>query len=455
MNIRHITAAALIATAGAALVTSALAQDGERLPWGALKAGNKEGTIPAWTGGLPPSTQPPGFKKDSGAWTDPYSADKPLYAVTGKNMAEYADKLNETTKELLKRYPTFRLDVYPSRRPANYPQWVNENSIKNAAGRCKTIENGEGVAGCFGGVPFPVPKTGYELMWNMILAYRGRAIWTYGQGWFVDAAGNKVNTSETNNRFNSEYYNKDLTIEKFYEQGGWHYGQNNVNTGPARVVGEGNLLRQYLNPIANPNKTWNYSPGQRRVRLAPDAAYDFPIATSGGASLYDEIYMFSGKMDRFDWKLVGTKEMLIPYNAYRYHEAKTDELMTKSHPNPDLIRWELHRVNIVEATLKPGARHVAAKKRFYLDEDMHSVGMSDAWDANGKLSRGLITPGAWAYDKQAILTGGTLYFDFATGVYYSSSVIGNYKGQFIDIDLDKVDVGAFYSPEGLARRTQR
>ena len=62
MNIRHITAAALVATAGAALVTSAFAQTGEHLPWGALKAGNKDNTIPAWDGVLPVTSQPPGFK---------------------------------------------------------------------------------------------------------------------------------------------------------------------------------------------------------------------------------------------------------------------------------------------------------------------------------------------------------------------------------------------------------
>jgi len=453
MNIRHITAAALLATTGAALVTSAFAQTDERLPWGALKAGNKEGTIPAWDGGLPASTQPPGYKKDSGFWADPYAADKPLYSVTGKNAAEYADKLSDATQELLKRYPTFRIDVYPSRRPVNYAQWVLDNTAKNAAGRCKTIENGEALSGCFGGLPFPSPKTGYEAMWNLILAPKGASAWTYGQGWYVDSAGNKVMTAEVNNRNNNDYYNKNLTVEKFYADGGFYFGNNNLYTAPARNTGEGNLQRKYMNPVANPDKTWSYSPGQRRVRLSPDAAYDFPIATSGGANLYDEIYMFSGKMDRFDWKLVGTREMLIPYNAYRYQQAKAEDLMQKGHPNPDLLRWELHRVTVVEATLKPGARHVAAKRRFYFDEDLPAAAMSDAWDASGKLSRGALAPVAWAYDKQVIIAGGAFFFDIATGVYYNSSVTGSYKGMFIETDA--VDVNSFYSPEGLARRTQR
>ena len=453
MKIRHIAATALIATVGAGVLQSANAQSDERLPWGALKSGNKDGTIPAWDGGLPATTSPAGFKKDSGFWADPYAADKPLYSITAKNMEQHADKLSEATKELLKRYPTFRVDVYPSRRPANYTASFVENSAKNASGRCKTIENGEGVSGCFGGTPFATPKTGHEAMWNLILSHRGASSWTYGQAWYVDGNGNKVMTAEVNNRNQNDYFSKTLTLEQFYAKGGQYLMNNNSYTAPARIVGEGNLQRKYINPVALPDKTWSYTPGQRRTRLSPDAAYDFPVATAAGAMLYDEIYGFSGKLDRFDWKLAGTKELLIPYNAYKYLSAKPDDLLLKGHPNPDVMRWELHRVTVVDATLKPGARHVVAKRRFYFDEDIPSAVVADAWDATGKLSRGTLNPGVWAYDKQVALMGGTNYFDFGTGAWYNSSIMGGYKGMFIEID--DVDSDAFFSAEGLARRTQR
>ena len=453
MKIRHIAATAFLACVGTAGLQSALAQDADHTPWGALKAGNKDGSIPAWTGGLPANTSPPGFKKDSGFWADPFAGDKVLYSITGKNMDQHADKLAESTKELLRRHPTFRVDVYPSRRSANYSAWYNDHSVKNGAGRCKTIENGEGLSGCFGGMPFPSPKTGYEAMWNLILTNKGASSWSYGQAWYVDANGNKAMTGEVNNRNQNDYFNKSLTAEQFHAKGGQYLMNNNTYTAPARVIGEGNLQRKYMNPVASPDKTWSYTPGQRRVRLSPDAAYDFPVATSAGAMLYDEIYAFAGKMDRFDWKLAGTREMLIPYNSYKFVSAKSDQLLMKGHPNPDVMRWELHRVHVVDATLKPGARHVVAKRRFYMDEDTPDNVIVDAWDATGKLSRGAMTPAAWAYDKQAIIHAGTLYFDFGTGAWYNSSVVGDYKGQFIDIDT--VDSDSFYSPEGLARRTQR
>ena len=454
MNIRTITAAVLLATGGAGLLSTALAETGDLLPWGALKAGNKDGTIPAWDGGLPATTSPPGFKKDSGFWVDPFAADKPLYAVTAKNLDQYADKINESTKELLKRYPTtFRLDVYPSRRTANYSPWVVENMVKNAAGRCKVIENGEALTGCFGGTPFPTPKTGYEAMWNMQLAAKGASVWSYGQGWYVDGNGNKVMTAEVNNRNNNDYYNKNITPEQFYAQGGLYLANNNTYTAPARVTGEGNLQRKTVNPVAVPDKTWSYTPGQRRVRLSPDASYDFPVATSGGALLYDEIYTFSGKMDRFDWKLIGTQEMLLPYNAYKYVSAKAEDMLMKGHPNPDVMRWELHRVVVVEATLKPGSRHVVAKRRYYFDEDMPAAAVADGWDASGKLSKGIWNPAAWAYDKQVMLNAGGFFFELNTGAWYNSSINGSYKGTFIEIDT--VDIPSYYSAEGLARRTQR
>jgi hypothetical protein len=453
MKTRNISIATAVAALCLGASLTAVAQsDGERLPWGALKAGNKEGTIPPYTGGLPDSTKPPGYKKDSGFWPDPYADDKPLFTITGANAAQYADKLSEASKELLKRFPTYKMVVYPTRRSAAYPDWINENSRKNGEGRCKTIEGGLGVAGCFGGVPFPNPKTGHEVMWNAQLHYKGASTWTYGQGWYVDASGAKVMTAEVNNRNENNYYNKNWTPEIFYEKGGPYFLNNNIYTAPARNVGEGNLQRKYTNPLANPDKTWNYQPGQRRVRLSPDAGYDFPIATSGGASMYDEIYMFSGKMDRFDWKLIGVKEMYIPYNGYRWFNAKPEEVLQKNHPNPDVFRWELHRVYVVEATLKPGQRHVVPKKRYYYDEDAPGTGMIDGWDASGKLSRGIFAPFMQIYDKKIPFGSTTWTYEFNTGVYYHSSMGGGYKGMFFETDtMDE----SFYTPEGLARRTQR
>ncbi len=61
----------------------------------------------------------------------------------------------------------------------------------------------------------------------------------------------------------------------------------------------------------------SYLPGQRRVKAAPDVAYDTPNPGTAGATTYDDAFMFNGAMDRYDFKLIGKKEMYVPYNAYK------------------------------------------------------------------------------------------------------------------------------------------
>src|SRR5260370_41820618 len=62
-----------------------------------------------------------------------------------------------------------------------------------------------------------------------------------------------------------------------------------------------------------------------------------------------------------------------------------DQLFGKEHLNPDAIRWEAHRVWIVEATLKQGERHAYSKRTFYVDEDSWAIVEADAYDPEGKL----------------------------------------------------------------------
>ena len=121
------------------------------------------------------------------------------------------------------------------------------------------------------------------------------------------------------------------------------------------------------------------------MKLAPDISYDTPNPGTAGAATYDDTWMFNGAMDRFDFKLVGKKEMLVPYNTYRLTiSQEAADVTTPNYLNPDLVRWELHRVWVVEATLKPGKRHIYAKRTFYLDEDSWTALAADQYDAGGR-----------------------------------------------------------------------
>jgi len=183
------------------------------------------------------------------------------------------------------------------------------------------------------------------------------------------------------------------------------------------------------------------------VKLAPQIAYDTPNPNSAGVATYDDAFVFNGAQDRFDFKLVGKREMYIPYNGYRLAYVKNPADATKpGHINPDLWRWELHRVWVVEATLKPGKRHIYAKRTFYFDEDTWVAVASDEYDARSQLLVAGFSNPIYAYDNQAVLADNYAMYNFAIGAYTVSGLTGPYYGQNYCDPL----LAAEWSPEALA-----
>ncbi|MDB6143104.1 MAG: hypothetical protein JWP80_2148 [Pseudomonas sp.] len=392
---------------------------------GAEKAGNAAGTIPAFTGGL--NVPPASYQQGSSVRPDPFDGEKPRVVITGKNAAENAGTLTASTQELLKRYPNFRVDVYPTHRTVGMPPQVLANTAKNAVG-AKTAEEGLALDNALPGVPFPIPATGNEAMWNHLMRYQGVSLNNKYDSWNVDSSG-AASLSSTG-AFNIEYplYAPNRPVgpvaadEVFYKI-------KLQYTGPARRAGEALLLMDAVNPLKQPRRAWQYLPGQRRVKLAPDLAYDTPNPGTTGTATYDDAFLFNGAMDRYDFKLVGKKEMVIPYNTYKmnYHDKAAD-VTTANFVNPDLMRWELHRVWVVEATLKPGKRHIYSKRTFFLDEDSWTVLASDEYDARGQLFRGGFAHLTYSYDVQAPDTLNHMIYDFVSGAYNLNGFYGPYGG---------------------------
>ncbi|MCY1439688.1 hypothetical protein D9M71_559330 [compost metagenome] len=206
--------------------------------------------------------------------------------------------------------------------------------------------------------------------------------------------------------------------------------------------------------ISMPRRAYSYSASTRRVRLSPDIAYDTPIASQGGVTTYDDAELYTGKLDRFDFKLIGKRELYIPYNIYDLSfNVTSDKSLTANHVNPDHVRWELHRVWVVEATLKPGLRHVYSKRVFYFDEDWSGAGMSDEYDASGKLYKGLQMGMSQLYDKQAPMSRTYWAYDLSTGVYSFSQHYADLKlGWRV---LDKPFPRSTFTPESLQARSGR
>jgi hypothetical protein len=392
---------------------------------GAEKAGNKDGTIPAYDGGL--KAPPASYQKGATLRPDPFADEKPRLTISGKDAAAHADKLTEGTKELLKRYPTMRVDVYPTHRTVALPQRVVDNTVKNATG-AKALDDGLAVDNALPGFPFPIPKSGAEVMWNHLLRYSGLGYdGSRYENWNVDAAGVPTLAVAADAFWAWPIYDAKHTAPISASEPYWY--NKLLYAGPARRNGEGLLIVDSVNPLKQPRRAWQYLPGQRRVRLAPDLAYDTPNPGAAGAGTYDDVSVFNGALDRYDWKLVGKKEMYVPYSSYRltYHKPASD--VTKpSHLNPDFVRWELHRVWVVEGALKADKRHIYSKRVFYIDEDSWTALASDQYDARGQLYRSSFAFQSYSYDVQAPFADTFAIYDFNSGAYNISGLFGTYGG---------------------------
>ena len=422
MNLKAIGAAvgmSLLAVANTFAFAAVTPTEAARLtsdltPLGAERAGNKEGTIPAWEGGY---TQVwPGYQSGQPR-PDPFANDKPLFQITAKNMAPYADKLSDGVKALLQRYPTYRLDVYPTHRTAAAPQWVYDNTFRNAT-HVRLTYNGMSMEGAYGGIPFPIPKSGFEVMMNHLYAWKGESV-KYDIGTYVVVGGKPILATAGTLSYQYPYYYRDGTPERF---NGYYALARMITTGPPLKAGEASALHEPVNKLDPGRQVWQYLVGQRRIRRAPDVAYDNPSTLTSGLSFYDEGYLFSGNMDRYDWKLLGKKEMFIPYNTQQFYTQKVDQVLGPHHLNPDHVRWELHRVWVVEATLAPGKRHALPKRRFYLDEDTWFAVLADSWDAKGQLWHTGLTLPFIVPELPAVAVIPFVIHDLLKGAYSASSL---------------------------------
>ena len=369
-------------------------------PFGAEKAGNKDGTIPAWDGGLTKEIVPSTGSLPS----DQFPNEKPLFVIDQKNVSQYADKLSDGQKALIAKYPNYHLTIYPSHRTFAAPQWVYDNNLKNAVNGQLT-ENGMSIKGVFGGVPFPIPKSGIELYWNHILRYTSRSNAVSAKNYTGNADGSVTMTVQAIDNHQNQYYAKDGNAE------GWDGVYSLIrlqNIAPAFKAGEMLVVHDSIDPVT-PRQAWQYLVGQRRVRRAPTVGYDTPDFVASGADYFDEVFGFHGAPDRYEWKLIGKKELYVPYNDNAFFQTPSEQVYTSYFPNADKLRWELHRVWEVEMTLASGKRHVVPKRRIYFDEDSYSMLLMDGYDAADKLWR----------------TNELLPIDMPGYVYYSAAMIFN------------------------------
>ena len=441
-----ITAAAFAAGVATATAQSAADLGKSLTPLGAEKAGNAAGTIPAWEGGI---TQPPAGYKSGDHHPDPFADDKPSATINAANAEQYADNLTEGHKALLARYAsTYKMPVYPTRRSASAPQDIYDATKANVAS-AKLADGGNGVSGASRGAPFPLPKTGQEVIWNHLLRYRGLGgLRTVGQ--VAPTRSGNYTLVQLEEKFLWNYHQLGAATESVGNV--MAYFEQKV-TAPARLAGTILMVHETLDQVKESRRAWVYNTGQRRVRRAPQVAYDNPGTASDGMRTSDQLDMFNGGIDRYDWKLVGKREVYVPYNSYKLHSdsLKVADIVTPMHINQEHSRYELHRVWVVEATLKDGKRHIYAKRRFYVDEDSWGVLVVDQYDNRGRLWRVSEGHGINYYDILSFWTTLEVHMDLLSGRYLAHG-LDNENDMY---DFSYESKAGDYTPAALRRRGRR
>ena len=441
-----ITAAAIAAGVATATAQSAADLGKSLTPLGAEKAGNAAGTIPAWEGGI---TQPPPGYKSGDHHPDPFADDKPSATINAANVEQYADNLTEGHKALLARYAsTYKMPVYPTRRSASAPQDIYDATKANVAS-AKLVDGGNGVSGASRGAPFPLPKTGQEVIWNHLLRYRGLGgLRTVGQ--VAPTRSGNYTLVQLEEKFLWNYHQLGAVTESVGNV--MAYFEQKV-TAPARLAGTILMVHETLDQVKESRRAWVYNTGQRRVRRAPQVAYDNPGTASDGMRTSDQLDMFNGGIDRYDWKLVGKREVYVPYNSYKLHSdsLKVADIVTPLHINQEHSRYELHRVWVVEATLKDGKRHIYAKRRFYVDEDSWGVLVVDQYDNRGRLWRVSEGHGINYYDILSFWTTLEVHMDLLSGRYLAHG-LDNENEMY---DFSYQSKSSDYTPAALRRRGRR
>ncbi len=349
-------------------------------PLGGERAGNVAGTIPSWEGGLaqPPANYQPGMHHP-----DPYAGDKPLYRVDSQNLAQYQGQLPAGLKALLEKNPGYFMQVYQTRRSAAAPQRIYDATRFNAQ-NAELISNGNGVDGVAAGIPFPLPQNGQEVIWNHIMRYRGDQIsFVSNLAAVLSSGAFNLLKQERDAYF---LYGREGVSPKDLDNTLFYY--RNKVVAPAKLAGSALVVQETIDQVLAIRKAWRFNRGERRVRRLPSLAYDALQPDTSGMAIADQVDTYNGAPDRYEWTLIGKQEMLVPYNSYAVHQKGIpyDTILQEKTLNPQLLRYELHRVWVVEADLRKGHSHIYGKRRFYLDEDSWQILAVDLYNKDRELS---------------------------------------------------------------------
>lgn len=413
-------------------------------PMGAEKAGNASGSIPAWKGGI---TSPiPGFNKGQ-FHPDPYAADRVMHVITGKNVNKYKEFLTPGQVALLQRHPEYSINVYPSHRSAAYPQFVYDAVKKNAV-TAELQPYGTGVSDTIMASPFPLPASGAEVLWNHTLRYRALS-WEFTSSTLNTTESGDQGITTREYQYYFAYSEPGVTLPEIDNK---IFYLKRKTLSPAKLSGQMTLVHETLDQIRSPRMSWIYMPGQRRVRRTPDLSYDTADIDSNGIRTIDQVDMFNGAPNLYDWTLVGKQEKYIPYNAYKLHggHLRISDIAKKDFINPNLVRYEPHRVWVVEATLRTGMNHIYTKRRYYFDEDTWQIVLAEEHNEDGKLVQVTEAHTVNYYEVPMVYSTLEVTYDLEEGRYFAEGLDNERSPINVDVKFERRD----FSSSALRREAR-
>ncbi len=411
--------------------------------FGAEKAGNAEGTIPEYTGGLPQR----GLVAGEYPTNPQIQAEKPLFTITQANMDQYRDRLTVGHQELLRRFPdTFKMEVFKTHRTVSWPEHILAATQRNATEA--QLLGTDAVKQAVHGIPFPIPGTAAEIIWNHKTRWRGYAVRRYNNQAIVQQDGGyqisklieDVKFTYTNREHNGR--SEDILLYYLSEI-----------LAPPRNAGQLLLVHETSDQTVQIRNAWIYNPGLRRTRRAPNVAYDNPYEGTDGNQFNDQVDMYNGAMDRYRWKLIGKKEMYVPYNSYRIGSpnVKYADIIRARHVNAELPRYELRRVWIVDSTLREGTSHTFGRRTFYVEEDSWAINSIDAYDRRGGLYKFQVAHQSFTQNVQAVGGVPEVIYDFQSGRYFLTALANEDKPNDFSVDYDD----RYFTPRSLRKKARR
>ena len=426
-------------------VANRLGQD--LTPMGAEKAGSDSG-VGSWSGAsIDGSALLQGY--DGGALPNPYASDKSLYTITAANAGDYDAQLTTGQKALLATYPdTYKLNVYESRRSCTYPDFVYKAAKRNAEVG-KVVDGGNGISESIMASPFPIPSSALEIVWNHTLRYRGERV-ARDFNYAAPTASGDYTLTYTRDEIVFSYSDaQNSRAEDLDNISIWFVAYTSA---PARRAGNVVLVHETLNMAKEGRKAWTYSPGTRRVRRAPNIAYDNPVTNGDGLATSDQYDGYNGAPDRYDWTVVGKVEKLSQQNNYQAVLTPYEELLQAGHANQDVMRYEMRRQWVVEGNLKGSARHIYAKRVLRMDEDSSQMSAGEMYDGRGELWRIQEIGQAPDYRPEAQVcwtTGGEFTYDLLAGRYLGLAMKSGRPANFVT-GLERLTPD-YYTPANVRR----